>query len=200
VTRADLDIPASAFVVCLASRAVVEKGWREAVEVTGRARRLTERDLRLVLVGDGPEHERLQREGVPEYVHLLGCRANVIDYYAVADIGLLPSRFKGESFPLSVLECLGAGTPMVATDVGEVRSMLANDEGDLAGEVFSLHGDEIPVEVVARIIASFVTDPAVLGAARGRAVPAAARFGMERVVEAYGKVYEACLASGRGAR
>ena len=36
-------------------------------------------------------------------------------------MGLMPSRFKGESYPLVVIDCLFAGKPVLASNIGEVK-------------------------------------------------------------------------------
>ena len=92
MSRADLGIPEGAFVLTLVSRAMMEKGWAEAIEAVAEARNLGGADIHLVLVGDGVEYERLQQEGVAEFVHLTGFQRNVRGYFAIADLGFLPSK------------------------------------------------------------------------------------------------------------
>ena len=72
-----------------------------------------------------------------DFVHYLGFRSNIRDYFAASDIGFLPSRFKGESFPLVLIDCVLSGKPVLASDVGEIRYMLDSTDG-LAGELFDL--------------------------------------------------------------
>ncbi|ODS01222.1 hypothetical protein AUC68_12730 [Methyloceanibacter methanicus] len=126
VDRGELGAPADAFVMCLVSRALPEKGWAEAIEAVERARAKSQRDIRLLLIGEGPEFDRLSQPGaIGDFVRLLGFRKNLRDYFAASDLGFLPSRFKGESFPLTLIDCLAAGTPFLVSNVGETRSMLA---------------------------------------------------------------------------
>ena len=83
----------------------------------------------LDLVGDGPQ--RLQMEllaqglGIRERVHFLGQRRDVDRLLSRAQIGVLVSNWEG--FPLSILEAMRAGLPMVATDVGGVAEAI--DDG-----------------------------------------------------------------------
>jgi len=73
-----------------------------------------------VLAGDGPlraELEQRARElGVASRCLFLGERADVPDLLAAADLFLLPSLWEG--LPLSVLEAMAAGRPVVATAIG----------------------------------------------------------------------------------
>lgn len=137
VSRKELGISDQAKVLCLVSRAIEDKGWKEAIEATQIAREKSTIDIQLILIGDGPEHERLFEEGVPDFVHLLGFRSNIREYFAMSDFALLPSRFKGESYPLVVIDAIHAGVPVIATDVGEVRNMLTTDHG-VNGELLPL--------------------------------------------------------------
>lgn len=157
IRREDLGIPQGAFVLTLLSRGMVEKGWVEAIAAVTRARASVQRDIHLLLVGDGPEYERLSGETLPEFVHLEGFQQNVRGYFAVADIGFLPSKFRGESFPLVIIECLQAGRPFLASDLGEIRNMLASSAGN-AGTVVGLKGGEVDVPAVAAEIARLASD------------------------------------------
>lgn len=79
-------------------------------------------DVTLVIVGDGPERERLEREavatGVPERVYFAGSvsQAAVQQYLQAADVFTLHTRYEGLSHVM--LEAMHAGTPIVASDVG----------------------------------------------------------------------------------
>jgi glycosyltransferase involved in cell wall biosynthesis len=78
--------------------------------------------LRILFVGDGPTEPALQDEacqlGIQDRVQFLGSRMDVADILANAHIFALPSNWEG--FPLSILEAMRAGLPVVASDVGGV--------------------------------------------------------------------------------
>ncbi|MCW2528879.1 MAG: glycosyl transferase, group 1, partial [Pseudonocardiales bacterium] len=79
----------------------------------------------VVIAGSGPLHETLSEQirstGAP--VRLLGRRDDVADLLAAADLVVLPSRW--EARPLAVQEAMQLGRPVVATDVGGVRGLVA---------------------------------------------------------------------------
>ena len=81
----------------------------------------------------GSEHAILSKliaeRGLNGTVHLLGHRADVPDVLAALDVAALTSDFEGA--PLSVLEYMAAGKPIVATDVGGVPAMVDEGRGGL---------------------------------------------------------------------
>ena len=76
-------------------------------------------DAVFVLAGDGPERaaleERARALGVDGRVRFLGQRRDVPTLLASCDVFVLPSLYEG--LPLTVLEALGAGKPLVATAI-----------------------------------------------------------------------------------
>ncbi len=89
--------------------------------------------VRLLLVGDGGQRraleERARRLGLADRVRLTGWVENPRTLIADADVFALPSRFEG--FPLSVVEAMLAGLPVVAADVGSVREAVIPDQTGL---------------------------------------------------------------------
>ena len=89
ISRESLQIPEDALLLCLASRAIREKGWQEAIQAVDEARQRSGSDIRLMILGEGPEKRRLDSEQAPQWLYFLGFCANVRAYFATADLGLL---------------------------------------------------------------------------------------------------------------
>lgn len=194
VSRAELGVGANDFVLCLVSRAIPAKGWQEGIEAVSWANNRSNRTIHLLLIGDGPESDRLNQSTSPPYIHYLGFRSNIRDYFAASDMGFLPSRFKGESFPLVVIDCIYAGRPVLASNIGEIKNMLWTEAG-LAGEVFDLAEWKIPVQSLGEIILSLANSPDKYGNLLERATLAARKFDPARMVDSYESVYQACINS-----
>lgn len=188
VPRAQSSIPEDAFLVTQVSRAIPEKGWAEAIAAVKLAREHSRRDIHLMLIGEGVARQKALRADLPDFVHMPGFHPNPRDYFASADIALLASRFAGESAPLTVIEALAAGTPVLATDLGEVRQMLSTPDGP-AGAVFPLRDEQIDVEHLARLIAELASDPLKLASIKARVCAASAKFDAAQMVREYDAVY-----------
>jgi glycosyltransferase involved in cell wall biosynthesis len=89
--------------------------------------------LKLIIVGHGPERTRLETAaeslGCKNRVIFTGQVSNVQSFYAMADVFALPSLSEGS--PNVVLEAMAANLPIVATAVGGVPEMIANNESAL---------------------------------------------------------------------
>lgn len=189
VKRAEFGLSEDDFVLVLASRGIPEKGWQEAISAVSQARARCRRNISLLILGNGEMKSRLERVS-PDFVHFLGTVSNVRDYFAMADAGLLPSRFVGESFPIVIVECLMAQRPFIATDIGEVRNILQSDTQQSAGYVVPLAGNAIDVEALAQAIVRLAEDEEAYRMCRQHAVERSQDFLIHGIVARHLEVYE----------
>jgi glycosyltransferase involved in cell wall biosynthesis len=93
-------------------------------------------DSRLVIVGAGPEGERIAaeaaRRGVAGRVHLPGFLPEPWRWIGRFDVFALSSD--SEQAPISLIEAMAAGLPCVATAVGDVAAMVSDDNRPLIVE------------------------------------------------------------------
>jgi glycosyltransferase involved in cell wall biosynthesis len=105
------------------------KDYPTLVEALSRIRA----DWQAQLAGEGPEladvEGALNREGLAGRVELLGARDDVAELLATADLFVLSSRSEG--LPVSILEAMAAGLPVVASDVGGVGEAVVHGETGL---------------------------------------------------------------------
>ena len=127
--RASMGIEAEDFVAVMVAGFRPEKGHVFALRAVERLVR-DGRRIKLVLIGDGkrrPELEALSRSlGLGEAVLWMGWRKDPRPYLSAGDVILLPS-FAVETFPLSVLEALSMGKPVIATPVGGIPEVIRNN-------------------------------------------------------------------------
>src|SRR4051794_13786442 len=93
----------------------------------------TRADYRAAFVGEGPLLPEIaatiRQRRLTERIDLLGNRGDVPGVLASADVFVLSSRSEG--FPVSILEAMAAGLPVVATDVGGVAESVVDGETGL---------------------------------------------------------------------
>jgi glycosyltransferase involved in cell wall biosynthesis len=149
----------------------------------------------LLLIGDGPERDAIQEEAarlrLGGSLHLLGRRMDTRDIIMQCQVLALSSDT--EQMPLAVLEAMEAGLPIAATDVGDMREMVAEPnrafivapcDKALSGALDALVGD------------------AALRARIGQAnrTRQGEFYGLPMMAEAYGAAFERMSARARGRR
>lgn len=86
--------------------------------------------LKLQIVGEGPERNRLEaviaRHHLEKSVDLAGAKNNISEVLHAMDIFVLPS--KAEGIPMTVLEACASGLPIVATDVGGLNEIITENK------------------------------------------------------------------------
>lgn len=90
-------------------------------------------DSELILIGDGEKRAEIEDfvkdNGLENAVKFLGLQTNVYGYLHNADVFTLPSNYEG--LPMTLIEAMGTGLPIVATKVGGVPDMLTDGESAL---------------------------------------------------------------------
>jgi glycosyltransferase involved in cell wall biosynthesis len=135
----------------------------------------------LVIAGDGDERQILERRaaelGLGDRVRFLGAqpRERVLELFRAADAAILSSSW--ENFPHTVVEALAAGTPVLATRVGGVAEVVADEENGLlvpAGDAAALaaairrYFDDVELRDRLRAAAEESVRPYVRGTVFGR--------------------------------
>lgn len=191
---ADLDyrrlygISESAFVVGWVGRMTDVKDTDAVLEIVRAAR---DRGLEavLVMVGDGPDRVRLEQLahdiGIARSTFFVGYQPEVAGYYRLFDAFLLPSVNEGT--PVSAIEALASGTPVVATRVGGVPDVVRDGED---GFLFEPGDTDDAAERLA-LLASDATLRSALGASGRERV--LRRYSVSRLVEDVDRLYRSLL-------
>jgi glycosyltransferase involved in cell wall biosynthesis len=128
--RAALRLPPDAPLVGIVATLRSWKGHRYLVDAM---RELRHADAMLVIVGDGPQREALERQvesaGMRGRVVFAGQRDDVAPWFAALDVFALPS-YANEGVPQALLQAMFACVPVVTTDAGGIPE-IAHD-GDTA--------------------------------------------------------------------
>ncbi len=187
-TRRLLGIPPGRFAVGWIGRMTGVKRTDDVLLALKRLRELGV-DACLCMIGDGPGRDEVEehahRLGIARHCLYLGYQQRIAPWYAAVDVVILPSANEGT--PVSAIEALASGRPVVATRVGGVPDVIRDGEDGFLVEV----GD---IEALAERLARLASDAALcerMGTAgRQRVLP---RYGVARLVEDVDRLYRSLL-------
>jgi len=128
--RRELGVPEDAFLLC----SVGELNANKNQEVIIRAMSQLEcPNLHYILAGDGGKMEHLRRLaeelGLKDRVHLLGYRKDANELYKASDLFVFPSIREG--LPVSVMEAMAAGLPVVSSANRGCMDLIDAERGNL---------------------------------------------------------------------
>lgn len=161
-----------------AGRLTAQKSLHIGIEAARRA------GVALVIAGDGPDRESLERIGYARFVGALP-RKQVLELFRAGDASLLSSSW--ENFPHTVVEALAVGTPVIATRTGGVAEVLQDGVNGLLVEP-----DD--VDALTAAIERFFSDEALAGRLRDAAAGSVADYSGERV---YGRLEQILIEAAR---
>ena len=187
-TRRLLGIPPDRFAVGWIGRMT---GVKRTDDVLLAFRRLRERgvDACLCLVGDGPDRDHVERRahdlGVMRDTFFLGYQDSVAPFFSAFDAFVLPSVNEGT--PVTAIEALAGGRPVVATRVGGVPDVVRDGVDGFLVEAGA-------IDDLADRLARLATDPELrerMGqAGRERVL---SRYAVDRLVDDVDRLYRSLL-------
>ncbi len=183
--REELGIPEGAPVATLVGRLQERKGHTHALKAAPAVRDAVP-DARLLFVGKGELESELRAEAealdVSDFVVFAGFRRDIPDLLASSDLLILPSD--NECLPLTILEAMATGLPVVATDVGGVSEEV---EDGVTGYLIPPHDTDALAEAMIRVLRS-PDRGAKMGEAGRRKVES--EFSIEACIGSVVRLYE----------
>ncbi|MBK7643799.1 MAG: glycosyltransferase family 4 protein [Planctomycetes bacterium] len=190
--RAQLGIPLEAPLIGYVGHLRPEKNPARLLRAAARVER--ELGMHVLVLGDGPERPELERlaASLPAlygHVHFVGHQSDPIPYYRALDLFALSSDT--EQMPVALIEAMACALPVVATDVGDVRAMLPDAQGEF---VLPLEEHETAWPMAEKLteLLKDREQSAQLGAANRARVEE--RYTFEAMLAAYREEYERALA------
>lgn len=184
--RSELGLPPGALVIGTVGRLVEVK--RQDLLIAAFAQLVSQGrhpNTRLLIVGDGPERQRLEalanRLGVGDRTVFTGYRPQPERMLRAMDLFVLTSRHEG--LPLALLEAWAAGLAVVSSNVGAIPQVILHG---VSGMLFP-SGD---ARALAEILQRLLDAPWIIGqlGRRGRA-RVELRYSLERMADCYCQHY-----------
>ena len=147
-----------------------------------------EMDVKLLLVGDGPERARLEQisrnSKFSKNIFFLGSLKSTKEVLNISDLFILPSS--KESFGLSALEAMACGVPVIASDSGGIPEVISHGKSGLLNSV----GDTYQMTKNAL---KLLSNDSLLEKFKTNAYQQAMKFDIEVILPKYVKLYEQCV-------
>lgn len=141
-------------------------------------------NLMLTLVGDGELKDEMYQyakvHNMLEYVNFAGTTNNVYKFLENADAFILPSIYEG--MPMTLIEAMGYGMPIIASNVGGIPNMIIDDYNGILTEP--------TVEDICESIEKIIDGGEVLRQSYGKnAIISSSKFSSKKMAEEYLKIY-----------
>lgn len=141
-------------------------------------------EVSFVILGDGELRGEIERQIIvqngQEYIHLMGNVSDVRSYLWNADAFLMTSDYEG--LPLTVLEAMAAGLPIISTKAGGIVDVVSDGENGFlvnCGDVDALVG----------AIGQLCTSPELCSHFSEKSRELSARYSLENMAEEYLRMY-----------
>lgn len=186
--RSELGIADDTLVFGMVARGIPEKGWEVAIEAF---KKIPKNTAHLILVGWGNYiADLVNKYKNQNNIHFVGYSDNPLDWITLFDIGLLPS-VSGESLPNVIAEYLFLRKPVVCTDIGDSKNMIAYED-DFAGFVLNPQSSNL-AEDLKMYLQKYLDQPELLQQHMKLAGKAFEKFQMEDCLASYTNLYQELL-------
>ena len=161
-----------------------QKNHRMILQTINRLK-CTGRQFFIDFIGAGPYENKLRdlvkEMNLQDYVSFCGLKNNVYSYLNRADCFLLPSLYEG--MPMTLIEAMGSGLPIIASAVGGIPDMITNEE---SGILIPPTEDELYV-AMCRMMDMSVVQREKFGK---NALIRSQSFSVEQMYSGYDKIYK----------
>jgi len=191
--RKELNLAPDALLVGIVGRLVPIKNHRMFLSA---AKNIIDKDvnrnIKFVIIGDGEcaleLKEYAKQCGLEKHVIFTGWKKDLASVYADLDVIALTSLNEGT--PVSIIEAMASGKPVIATDVGGVRDLISEGENGFLAASNDIEG-------FSNKLAALLSDSEkrIKFGMRGREL-VRTKYSKERLIKDIEALYEECLRSG----
>ena len=147
-----------------------------------------EMDVKLLLVGDGPERARLEQisrnSKFSKNIFFLGSLKSTKEVLNISDLFILPSS--KESFGLSALEAMACGVPVIASDSGGIPEVISHGKSGLLNSV-------VDTCQMTKNALKLLSNDSLLESFKTNAYQQAMKFDIEVILPKYESLYKKCI-------
>jgi len=185
----ELKIKKNQNILISVGRLTEQKGYFYMIE-TVRILNKKYSDLIWIVLGDGEDKMKLEKqikiENLQKNILFLGIKENVVEYLFDSDIFIMPSLWEG--LPLSLLEAMACGLPVIATNVGGIPEIVKDK---ISGFLVEPKNPTILAEKIEYLLNLDIDSRKKMGI-EGRKI-VEEKFSLRKMVEKYENLYEKLL-------
>ena len=182
VKREELGIPSDATLLLSVGELNGNKNHKTIIKALDKA---NEKKLHYAIAGKGELYDELVKVayelGLAERVHLLGFRADIAELYKAADIFVFPS--KREGLPVSMMEAMAAGLPIVAARIRGVIDLLEGSGNPMVDHAENVNGFAAAIDMIS-------ANGTLRGKLRVENQLKAKQYDMVKIVERMKQIYD----------
>lgn len=167
-------------------RLIPRKGFQRVVRALPKLRTLAKYPFEIEVVGSGAARQHLdvlaEELGVADLIRYVGTVSydELEKSYQYADIFVLTSLSEG--MPSVILEAMGCGLPIIASDVGGNNEIVSEGKNG-----FLIKGDD--VDLIAQRLASLINDATLRQSMGAASRTASADYDWQKIMDSYLKLY-----------
>lgn len=175
---------ASTLKLVMCARDEPSKGWKIALDAVSQLLHKGY-NIQFDLIGSGPYLDGLRAAYAEQpSIRFLGAHPRPMEVLANYDIGLLPTTFKAESLPNTVIEYQACGLATIATRVGEIPNLLIHENVN-AGQLIEIDREVDMQQSLSNAIRQYVEDSALLHEHKQNALALRNRFDIGQTAMQY---------------
>jgi len=148
---------------------------------------LIDKNFIITCIGDGEKRDeivtKIEERKVNAFFALVGLSNHVEEYLQNSDIFILPSRWEG--LPISILEAMATGLPIIASDVGGVSDIIKHEENGILI-------NPNPIEL-ANALTKLINDEELRTRIGRQALKDSGKYSIEAMTEKYEYEYRSIL-------
>jgi len=178
------------WIIGIVSRGIESKGWQIGIEAFNQLKIYIPQIKLKLFYSETPYMLGLKErwKGYSD-IEFIGFKDNILKEMREMDILLFPSFFVSESQPITIIEALASGIPVVATDIGEIPRMLGVGSQP-SGFCVPLEDNGMPgAEKLAMCLKNLIFDPDLYNAMARAAIKNFKPFDINRCVDQYTMLY-----------
>ncbi len=196
ISRREIGIPDDAFVFVQVARGTEDKGWNESILAFLSVKQKTDKNVWLFLIGDGDYLSSLKSkyQKTGNNIVFYGYSGNPIPLIKICNVGILPTYYKGESLPNSIIEYINLSLPVIGSDIGEIANMIGA-YGEQPAGVIVPRIDEGPVSVekLTELMENYVNNKGLYVIHKGNTILQYTKFDMQSCASSYEKYFNELL-------